>query len=448
METPISLIRKTDMLDKLRETIAKYSMISEGETVLCCLSGGADSVTLLLCLSELGINVSAIHINHCLRGEESDRDEQFCRELCEKLGVPLEIRRIDVMSYCKQNGLSTEEGARKLRYEAFEQSSCDRIATAHTLSDSLETAIFNLARGTGAKGLCGIPPVRDRFIRPLIACTREEVEQFLTERGQCWVTDSSNLSDDYSRNRIRHSVVPVLKSFNPDVEHSFERLSRSLSDDDAFLFDMAGELLERAHCELGYKCDELSKAAYPVLSRAMILLLKEHHIRYDNEHISLLCQLVSTGGKLCLSGDIYAVASLNCFRITSIKLEDNFSLTAIPPCKLEIFGKTVTLEITKKAQLDNKINNLFTYIVSDYDKIKGVISVRNRLAGDSVRLSGRGCTKSIKKLFSESVALEQRSRVLLLCDGEGIVSVEGFDTAERCQVDDRTERVLLFGIKK
>ena len=218
------------MLEKVKKTINEYNMINEGETVLCCLSGGADSVTLVLCLRELGVNIRACHVNHNLRGEESDRDEQFCRKLCKDLGVPLDVLSVDVRGYCEKNSCSVEEGARRIRYDYFESLSANKIATAHTLSDSLETALFNLARGSGAKGLCGIPPVRGRIIRPLIACTRGEVESFLEERDQSFVTDSTNLLDDHSRNSIRHSVVPVLKKLNPAAEQAFYRLSRSLED--------------------------------------------------------------------------------------------------------------------------------------------------------------------------------------------------------------------------
>lgn len=436
------------MLEKVRETIRKYNMLSEGEAVLCCLSGGADSVTLLLCLYELEYKVSAVHVNHCLRGEESDSDERFCRELCLSLGVPLVVKRVDVNACRAQIGGSTEEAARALRYKAFESCGFDKIATAHTLSDSFETALFNIARGTGAKGLCGIPAVRDKYIRPLISCTREEVEAFLTARGQSWVTDSTNLSDDYSRNRIRHTVIPVLKSLNSDAEHAFERLSNSVAEDDALLYKYARELLENARCREGYRCDVLSTAPYPVLSRAVILLFKENGLRYDSEHISEVCGLIASGGKICLQGSIYAVASQGVFRITALEDDASFCKTVEGDCEFEVFGKVVKAEITEKAQIDNKINKLFTYIALDYDKIKGVISVRNRLAGDRIRLSGRGCTKSIKKLFSESVPAERRDKVLLLCDDEGVAAVEGFGAAERCQVSDGTERVLLFGIKK
>ena len=149
-----------EMISKVRDTISEYDMISYGENVLVGLSGGADSVCLLLCLMELGINISAFHVNHNLRGEESLRDKRFCVSLCEKLGVKIYTADIDVTGYCEKNHLSIEEGARELRYRELMSIGADKIATAHNINDCLETTVFNLARGTGLKGLCSIPPKR------------------------------------------------------------------------------------------------------------------------------------------------------------------------------------------------------------------------------------------------------------------------------------------------
>lgn len=434
------------MLDKVKETIKEYNMINEGETVLCCLSGGADSVTLVLCLRELGFDIRACHVNHNLRGAESDRDERFCRELCERLHIPLDVLSADVTGYCREHGCSVEEGARRIRYEFFETLGADKIATAHTLSDSLETALFNLARGTGAKGLCGIPPVRGSIIRPLIACTRDEIEAFLVSRGQDYVTDSTNLSDDYSRNSIRHSVVPVLKGLNPAAEQSFYRLSRSLAEDNALIEAQANELLRAAKKKDGYDKTILAAAHDAILKRGLIALLKKASLPYDEARLTELCRIVREGGRLCLSGDVYAVSSGGLFRITELSASEELFCTVRGSGSFELGGQIVTVEIIKKSQLDNKVHDLFTYIALDYDKIKGELLVRTRRAGDSIRLAGRGCTKSLKKLFNEEIPLEKRGSVLLLCDSEGVLAVPGFGAAERAACSEETENVLIFSI--
>ena len=210
------------MLCQILDTAKKYSMTETGDEVIAALSGGADSVCLLLALNELketlGIKLSAIHVNHCLRGNESDRDEQFCRDLCGRLRIPLICGRFNVKEEAENRKISTELAARDIRYRFFqENSSGKKIATAHTANDNAETVIFNLARGTGTKGIAGIPPVRGNIIRPLINVTRSQIENYLKEKNQEYVTDSTNLTDDYTRNIIRHIVIPVIEQINSSL---------------------------------------------------------------------------------------------------------------------------------------------------------------------------------------------------------------------------------------
>ena len=200
------------MLNKVAKTIEKYNMIKKSERILVGLSGGADSVSLLLCLRELGYDISACHINHQLRGDESLRDENFCIKLCRDLDIPIDVHRINVKEYCKMNSTSLEDGARKLRYNIFSNAETEKIATAHTLSDCFETLLFNIVRGTGLKGLCSIPPVRDNIIRPLIDCTREDILEFLKKHNQSFVTDSTNLETEFTRNKVLVSIF--LKKLN------------------------------------------------------------------------------------------------------------------------------------------------------------------------------------------------------------------------------------------
>ena len=194
-------------------TIARYDMLRPGQPVLAALSGGADSVALVCVLRALGYAVRAYHLNHCLRGQESERDAAFVHSLCTKLDVPLTLEREDAAAYAAQTGESVETAARKLRYARLSgcaaRQGITRIATAHTADDNLETMLFHLARGTGTRGMAGIPPVRGQIIRPLWTATRAEVEAYLSGLGQDFVVDSSNLSLDYTRNRIRHTVVPL-----------------------------------------------------------------------------------------------------------------------------------------------------------------------------------------------------------------------------------------------
>ena len=437
------------MLDKVRKTVKEYKMIGEGEAVLCCLSGGADSVSLLLCLIELGYEVRAFHLNHQLRGVESERDENFCRSLCERLGVPLTVERADVSAYCKERGVSVEAGARRLRYELFAKQPVDRIATAHTLSDSLETALFNLARGTAAKGLCGIPPVRGKIIRPLIRCTRAEVEAFLSERGESFVTDSSNLSDDYSRNRIRHHAVPALKKVCASAELCFGRLSDSLRADDDYLCSLSEQLLEKAKTKGGYSVNVLKDAPMPLLTRAAASLLKAGELEVDHQAVTDTVSVMrGESRRLCLSGKVYALSAGGVFRISQLSGE-----LAPEPLQLNenetvsYCGAEAEVVICNIEDVNCKVNEMFTYSLADYGKIKDGFLLRTRAASDSVKLVGRD-TKTVKKLFSESVPVEERSKRLILCDSEGIIMIEGLGTAQRCAVDDNTKQVALFLVRR
>ena len=202
------------MLNKLLAQLRKYEMLSAGDHVICAVSGGADSVALLfgmyLLREKLGITLSAAHFNHHLRGAESDRDEQFVRQFCDRYEIPLFVGQARVVAGKK--GL--EAAAREARYAYFATLS-GKIATAHTADDNAETVLMHLVRGTGLKGLGGISPVKGNILRPMLTVTRQEVLAFLEEYGLTFVEDSSNQTDDFFRNRLRHGVMPLLKEENP-----------------------------------------------------------------------------------------------------------------------------------------------------------------------------------------------------------------------------------------
>ncbi|MEG1849761.1 MAG: tRNA lysidine(34) synthetase TilS, partial [Oscillospiraceae bacterium] len=240
------------MRDNVLATIRKYGMLAQGDRVTVGLSGGADSVALLRVLLELsaplGFSVWAGPINQQLRGEESRRDENFCRALCQRLGVPLSVESVDVAGYrAAHPGESVEMAARKLRYDAL-KAMCKggKLATAHTASDNTETLLINLARGTGPNGLCGIPPCNGPIVRPLLESTREQVEAYLATLGQDYITDSTNLSDDYTRNRIRHRVAAPLRDMHPTLELAVTRLTEAMWADRAYFDGEVDRAMGRA----------------------------------------------------------------------------------------------------------------------------------------------------------------------------------------------------------
>lgn len=287
---------ENEFIDRIRETVSRYGMISKGETVCVGLSGGADSVSLLFALKklggELGFKVRAVHINHGLRGEESERDMRFCERICGELGIDIEVRRLNLAAE-KEKHESLEERARKARYKAFaEAAGEDRLATAHNLNDNAETVLLNLMRGTGLKGLCGIPPKRGNIIRPLIRCSRAEVEEYCRANGLSYVTDSTNLSDDYTRNKVRHGIIPEMLKITPALPDVISRMAELLREDSDYLEELAEGALADSAFGRGYRAGELAKLPPPIKSRAVRRILSDGGIEPSalriNTAVSLL----------------------------------------------------------------------------------------------------------------------------------------------------------------
>ncbi len=299
------------MLDLVSDTVRKYNMLELGERVLVALSGGADSVSLLLALKELGYSVFAVHVNHHLRGEESDRDEAFCANLCRRLGVELYVEHVDVRSYCFETGKSVEESARVLRYEALgKHSGGCKIATAHNLDDCFETTLFNLVRGCGIGGLTGIPPVRDNIIRPLIGTRRDEILEYLKSRGESYVTDSTNLEDDCSRNIIRLNVIPELERINPSLLKTYKSSLENFRNAENYIDRESEKLLEASEIAFPEDCDEF------ILANALSKILRKNGVEPSKQKIDELKSLVKTGGKVNLKKGVYAVCKDRRLEIT------------------------------------------------------------------------------------------------------------------------------------
>ena len=437
------------VLENIRLAAERFDMFGKADTIVCALSGGADSVCLTLALKELsseyGFRLKAVHVNHLLRGAESDRDEQFCRDLCEREDIPLTVFRADAAAFSKEHKMSLESGARKLRYGFFNEVCGEnaKIATAHTLSDSAETVIFNLSRGTGLKGLCGIPPVRDKMIRPLIYCKREEILSYLSERGQVFVTDSTNLSDDYSRNKIRHNVIPVLEELNSGFFESIKRLTESLSEDERFLSELAKEHYD----------DDLRNVDASVRRRVIKQKLREAGIEPSGEKILSSEECVLKGnGKTILSGELYAVAKNGRIRTEIISRE-----RLVFPETKAIIGenpflcdKTVIISVNNgENNADGvSVNDLLTKFVLDYDKIQGELILRNRRDGDGFIRAGRNFTSSLKKLMNKSVPISERDKIAIIADDKGIIWAEGFGIAERVKPDAFTKSYMNINVKE
>lgn len=309
------------MVSKIKETIARYGMLKKDDVVIIAVSGGADSIALLHAMyslkQELGIAVHACHVNHNLRGEESKRDEQFVRDFCDSRKIPVTFYSIDIKADKHE---SVEERARKMRYECFEKLCNEldaKLATAHTASDNAETVFLNILRGTGTKGLCGIPPVRGNIIRPMIRCTREDIEVYCKENGLEYVTDSSNLSDDYTRNKLRHRLIPLLQEFNPSLFEAVSRMTSAVYDDNALLEQISSEAKENARTDDGYSCEKLAELERTVLCRVVSSVLSDNGIEPSALRINECVQIIlEKKGKINLCRNRFAVVRKKVFRIT------------------------------------------------------------------------------------------------------------------------------------
>ena len=428
------------MLSKVIKAIEKYGMLDGANRVTVALSGGADSVCLAHMLSILkgkyGFSLSAIHINHQLRGEESDRDQAFAEELCKSLDIPLTVRSVDVNGYANKTAQSIELAARELRYKAFGELE-GVVATAHHTGDNLETVIYNMTRGTGLKGLCGIPPVRDNFIRPLIFCTREEIENYLLENSLSFVVDSSNLTNDYTRNILRHKVTPVLKGINPALERRTYSMCENLREEEDFLSLTASKIY--LLCLKGDALDAelLSVQHSAIIKRVIALYISERlGINLDSLHLNNLKDITLRSGRASLPQNCSAVCQKGKFFIEKNGEED---------CRQEYSVET-TDELIENTE---KINSLFLKNAVDCDKIKGNLVIRTRAEGDSIRLEGRGCTKTLKKLFNEyKIPKYSREFLPVASDDEGVVWIYGIGVSERVAVDKTTRRSKRFTVSK
>ena len=243
------------MLNKVSDFIAKHQLLSHDDLHLVALSGGADSMALLLILQQLGYRIEAVHCNFHLRGEESDRDEEFVKSVCERLNIPIHLIHFDTKEYASLHQVSIEMAARELRYGYFRQLCQDigavSVCVAHHRDDAVETLLMNLMRGSGIHGLTGIRPKNGPIVRPLLCVSREEIEQYLLSIGQDYITDSTNLVDDVVRNKIRLRILPILKEINPKVSENIYKTAQYLCEAEKVLDDsieaLKAEIIQCGH---------------------------------------------------------------------------------------------------------------------------------------------------------------------------------------------------------
>ena len=410
----------------------KLSLPPEGR-ILCAVSGGADSMCLLHLLHSRGRDVAAAHFEHGIRGEEALRDASFVQSWCRERGIPCVTGHGDAPGYAAEKGLSLEEAARELRYrfleEAAAEQGCAWIATAHNADDQVETVLLNLTRGAGALGLSGIPARRGKIVRPLLGVSRREIEDYLAENAVPHVEDSSNESDDYSRNRIRHQVSPVLRGLNPGVNEAVGRTARLLAQDEDCLGELAQTFIDRFYDGESLPAEELLALHGAVASRVIRRLCRE---RLSMEQVEAVLSLTRSrelkyldlpGQRLRREqGRLY-------FREQErLRLPDRQLIPGqwvpVPELGLEL--------LAEYGMGCEEVNGLFKTYRFKCENIGSTVLCGGRQAGDKMRPQGRRCTKSLKSLFLEAgYPQAQRDRALVLRDEKGVLAVLGLGTDER-----------------
>lgn len=454
------------LLGKVKATISKYSMLSGGETVLVGLSGGPDSVCLLTVLSnlrdEFNLKLNAVYIDHGLRPDETPTEIEFCRKLCEGMNIPFKVKSIDVKKYAKEQGLNKQEAARELRYKAFDEVfaeiKADKIALAHNADDQLETFLLRLLRGTGPKGLSGIPPVRVKIIRPLIEIERREIEEFLDERNINYIVDSSNLKEDYLRNKVRNIFIPELKKINPALINTTTRTMDVLREEEKYFDIIVTKTLMKL---ISRKTDSrIELFLTPMLAMEKVILRRVLRRAIDETkglrgmgfiHIEDIIGLIKQGNpgdRLNLPKGLRVIKNYSTLVITSEIPHRIGTFTLNAPG--EVIVKDINAVI--RASIQDKTDNYGDgrkIAVFDAEKTGIKLIVRPREKGDCFYPSGFGKRKKLQDFFvDEKIPRDERDAIPIIVSGNDIVWITGFRGDERFKATDATKRFLKLEFKK
>lgn len=472
------------MKERVRQYIIEQKLVDRGDRILAGVSGGADSVCLLYLLNELkiefGFELYVVHVNHGLRGKEANEDEAYVGEICHKLGLHFHAYHTDVKKLAQEFGLSCEEAGRKARYDAFQDECaelhCNKVAVAHHMNDTAETVLFHLIRGTGIRGLTGIPAKRSmtdqiQVIRPLLCVKREEIEAYLNSHNIHFCVDATNLTDDYSRNKLRNQVLPFVKQeLNEGVIEHIAKTAEHLDEindylnhkiDSVYPYYVEEGALEGKTSDV--KLSDKIKMEHPVIIKETIRRILQKMLQaglkdIDADHIEMIVKLLDAEvGKMCNLpyGLIVRKQYTDVLFTFSTKLVNK--IKKAPVCielnihqpgeyELNEIGKTLRVSV-----IDHKKNaiipkNAYTKWF-DYDKIKNTIFIRTRQTGDYLQVREDGGSKKLKDYFIDrKIPREERDSYLLLADGNHIMWVLEDRISEAYKVDAKTKKILVISL--
>jgi len=468
------MIKESDnMIKKVKLNIQRYNMINENDTVVLGLSGGADSICLFHILnilqSQLKFNLVAVHIHHGIRGIEADEDALFVQKLCHDNKIECGVFYYDIKKEAVKLKMTEEEAGRILRYKVFNDE-CEKyenakISVAHHMNDQAETVLHNLFRGTGIKGLGGIRPVRDNVIRPLLDCTRKEIELYCKDNELDYKEDYTNKIDIYTRNKIRLKVIPYIEdNFNSNFISTLSQTSELFRIDNDYLEIETDKAFNACVTQVGdnYKIDidlfqKQHKAIQNRVFRKIISKITNSLKDFTYVHVNSLNELINnkTGNKINLPKRITARKEYNCVIIGIINEGEtdnkNFSYKVVNiPSNLYIkeLGMEVSLQIFENKKTISYPKNDYTKWF-DYDKIKHVIQIRGRKTGDYIELKGLAGTKKLKNYFvDQKIPRYERNNIPLVVDGQHIIWIVGYRISEKYKVTKETKNILQINIEE
>ncbi|MFQ7260625.1 MAG: tRNA lysidine(34) synthetase TilS [Christensenellales bacterium] len=430
------------MYNKVIETIKKFNMLNNGENIVVGLSGGADSCALTHILTRLSgkmdLHITAVHINHGIRGEEAERDERSAEEFCRRLNIEFIAYHCDIPSEAAKRGIGEEEAGRLVRYEKFyetaEKKNGAKTAVAHNMNDKAETLIMNLCRGAGMKGLAGIKPVGGSIIRPLIFCTRDEIEKYCDDNNIEYCTDSTNLQNEYTRNKIRNILLPWLsENINPAAGMNMANASELLREEEEYLESKAQEQYKKLLKDSGdgfvsLNADGLASEHGVIRRRVLRIALRS--LRPDmrdfgRKHIENAEDILmgDTGRRISLPGGITVSKGYGLINILYDREKQGAFCYDIEPGKKYFIKETeryVLLSLNEEKNIKNAVNICTKKI--DYDKIKDKIQLRTRQTGDFISIkNGR---KKIKDIFiDDKIPSDKRDSYPMLVCGKSVIIV-------------------------
>lgn len=444
------------MLQRTAAYMKQQQINLNGEKVIIGLSGGMDSVCLFHILKDLGVSLEAVHVNHQIRGEEAKRDEQFVKNLCARYNIPFHGYRYDVPKISREKHLSEEEAGRMVRKEAFarvmKEQGAGYVALAHHGNDRAETFLFHLSRGTGVKGLGSMKPVQGTIIRPLLWAERKEIEQYVQEKGYEFVEDATNSQTEYTRNKIRHEIIPALEEINPRCIPHICGAAEKLSAVSAYI-DREAEKLCRLSAVMYGQEVQILKLAFeqgdevlriPVLQKC-VEYLSGSLVNITEEHLEKLGALfaMQTGKEIHLPYGITAVRTYEGIHMFFREEKGQTEPVEITGEGTYDFGG-VTFRVSVEAWDESKIFPIKNYTKCfDYDKIIDKVFLRNRGSGDYLEINKNHGRKSLQDyLVNEKVPKDERDRVILLACGSHILWVVGKRISEYYKVTKETKKVL------